>query len=138
MSLPEELPLLDCKELQNHLLQAHAHLNTPAVRLSSEKGPAVYTSSTRETVPQTSRTDHRVKGPDASLQTETVQSTWEEIVQNGAVTEQLKATESQLAAGDFARESSAVKLLKVTGDWATASQCPLNPFMVPVALLKRT
>ncbi|KAK3546504.1 hypothetical protein QTP70_026360 [Hemibagrus guttatus] len=138
VSLPEELPLLDCKELQHHLLRVHAHLNTPAVRLSTDQGPAVVTSgSTRETEQQTFRTDQHVKGPDVSLQKQSVQSTGKEIIQKGPITEQVKATESPLDAGHFAGQSSSVKLSKVRGDWATAGLCPLNPFMVPVAHLKR-
>lgn len=136
MSLPEELPLLDCKKLQHHLLQVHAHLNTPAARLSSDQGSAVETSaSTRETEQQT--TDQHVTGPDVSLQTQSVQSTGKEIVQKGPVTEQVKATESPLVAEGFVGKSSAAKLSKVRGDWASAGLCPLNPFMVPVAHLKR-
>ncbi|XP_026791845.3 snRNA-activating protein complex subunit 2 isoform X1 [Pangasianodon hypophthalmus] len=138
MSLPEELPLLDCKELQHHLLQVHTHLNTPTVSHSTDQGPAVANSaSTRVTEQQISRADKHAKGPDVSLQTQSVPSTGEESVQKGEVTEQAKATESPLAAGDFAGQSPAMKLSKDKGDWATAGLCPLNPFMVPVALLKR-
>ncbi|XP_058251935.1 snRNA-activating protein complex subunit 2 [Hemibagrus wyckioides] len=134
MSLPEELPLLDCKKLQHHLLQVHAHLNTPAARLSEDQGPAVETSaSTRE--PEQRTTYQHVTGPDISLQS--VQSTRKEIVQKGPVTEQVKDTESPLVAEGFAGQSSAIKLSKVRGDWASAGLCPLNPFMVPVAHLKR-
>ncbi|MCJ8731571.1 hypothetical protein PDJAM_G00201050 [Pangasius djambal] len=123
MSLPEELPLLDCKELQHHLLQVHTRLNTPTVSHSTDQGPAVANSaSTRVTEQQTSRADKHPQGPDVSLQKLSVQSTGEE---------------SPLAAGDFAGRSPAIKLSKGKGDWATAGLCPLNPFMVPVALLKR-
>lgn len=131
MSLPEELPLLDCKELQHHLLQVHARLNTPAVSLTTDQEPAVANSaSIRVTDQQTSRAD-------VSLQTQSVHSTGEESVQTGAVTEQVNVTESPLAADDLPGKSSPIKLSKEKGDWTTAGLCPLNPFMVPVALLKR-
>lgn len=138
MSLPEELPLLDCKELQHHLLQVHARLNTPAVSLTTDQGPAVANSaSIRVTDQQTSRAEPHAKGPDVSLQTQSVHSTGEESVQTGAVTEQVNVTESPLAADDLPGKSSPIKLSKEKGDWTTAGLCPLNPFMVPVALLKR-
>lgn len=35
MSLPEELPLLDCKEIQHHLLQLHSKLSKTAVMPAS-------------------------------------------------------------------------------------------------------
>lgn len=35
MSLPEELPLLDCKELQHHLLQLHSKLSKTAIMPAS-------------------------------------------------------------------------------------------------------
>lgn len=139
MSLPEELPLLDCKELQLHLLQVHAHLNMPAVKCSTDQGPADANSASAEvTKQQTSRPDQHTTGPGVSLQTQSIQYTGEETVQKGAVTKQVKATESPLNAGDFASQLPAkTKLSKDEGDWATAGLCPLNPFMVPVALLKR-
>lgn len=124
MSLPEELPLLNCKELQHHLLQVHTRLNTPAVRLSTDGGPADANSASVTVIePETSRTDQHAKGRDVSLQTQSVQS---------AVTEQVKPTKSPLADEDFLSQSPVDK-----GDWANAGLCPLNPFMVPVALLKR-
>ncbi|TSL34618.1 snRNA-activating protein complex subunit 2 [Bagarius yarrelli] len=113
MSLPEELPLLDCKELQHHLLQIHSCLNAPAV---------VNLTSTEETEQQTSCDSQNANRPDAPLQTQTVQSTGEDFVQEGAV-----ATESSV-------QASAVY---DGGDWVNAGICPLNPFMVPVTLLKR-
>lgn len=134
MSLPEELPLLDCKELQHHLLQVHTCLNTPAVRLSTDQEPAIANSaSTTVTEQQTSRADQHTKGPDVSMQTQSIQSAGEE----GAVSEQVKATELPLAAEDFSSQSPAIKLSNDKVDWATAGLCPLNPFMVPVAHLKR-
>ncbi|KAF4089252.1 hypothetical protein AMELA_G00064280 [Ameiurus melas] len=138
MSLPEELPLLDCKELQHHLLQVHARLNTPAVSVSTDHGPTVANSaSIRVTDQQTSRADQHAKGPDVSSQTQSVHSTGEESVQTGAVTEKVNVIESPLTADDLAGKSSPIKLSKEKGDWTTARLCPLNPFMVPVALLKR-
>lgn len=139
MSLPEELPLLDCKKLQLHLLQVHARLNTPAVRCSTDQGPAATNSVSAEvTKLQTSRPDQHTTGPGVSSQTQSIEYTGDKTVQKGAVTKQVKATESPLNAGDFASQLPAEKKLsKDKGDWATAGLCPLNPFMVPVALLKR-
>ncbi|KAI5609956.1 snRNA-activating protein complex subunit 2 [Silurus asotus] len=133
MSLPEELPLLNCKELQHHLLQVYPRLSTPAARLSTDQGPLFANStSTREAEHQTSLSDQNAKGPNEFLQTQSVQSTGVECVQEGAV----KATELPISSGDFEGQSPAIKLAD-KGDWATAGLCPLNPFMLPLALLKR-
>ncbi|KAI5104301.1 snRNA-activating protein complex subunit 2 [Silurus meridionalis] len=186
MSLPEELPLLNCKELQHHLLQVYPRLSTPAARLSTDQGPSFANStstrgaeqqtgvecvqegavkatelpifagdfegqstpaarlstdqgpsfanstSTRGAEQQTSLSDQNAKGPIEFLQTRSVQSTGVECVQEGAV----KATELPIFAGDFEGQSPAIKLAD-KGDWATAGLCPLNPFMLPLALLKR-
>lgn len=124
MSLPEELPLLDCKELQHHLLQVHARLKGPAVGPSTDEGAAVANSaSTSVREPHTIRANQLSKGPDVSFQTQSVQFTEEDTVQR--------------ADGDFLSQSPAVNLSKDKVDWAAAGVCPLNPFMVPVALLKR-
>lgn len=138
MSLPEELPFLNCKELQHHVLQVHARLNTTAVKPSTNQGPVVVNSASTSVVePQPSRADQHAKGPGVSLQTQSSQNTGEDGVQRGAVTEQVKATQSPLTDRDFAGQSPAVNLSKDKGDWATAGLCPLNPFMVPITLLKR-
>ncbi|XP_050970173.1 snRNA-activating protein complex subunit 2 [Labeo rohita] len=42
MCLPEELPLLDCKELQHHLLQLHSQLSKPV------KMPAISSNTDRD------------------------------------------------------------------------------------------
>lgn len=124
MSLPEELPLLDCNELQLHLLQVHAHLNAPEEGPSTAQGPAVANSASATVREPHSVTANQLdKGSDVSLQTQSVQSTEEDTV--------------QMADGDVLSRSPAVNLSNDKSDWATADPCPLNPFMVPVALLKR-
>ncbi|KAM9501355.1 snRNA-activating protein complex subunit 2 [Clarias gariepinus] len=131
MSLPEELPLLDCKELQHHLLQVYTPLNTPAVSLGTDQGPAVASYVvTNVTEQQTSRAGQHTEGSGVSVKTQCAQSIEQEPVKKGTVTE-------QVTAGDFPGQSPAVNLLKGEGDWATVGLCPLNPFIVPIALLKR-
>uniref|UniRef100_A0A673G7K2 Uncharacterized protein n=1 Tax=Sinocyclocheilus rhinocerous TaxID=307959 RepID=A0A673G7K2_9TELE len=88
MCLPEELSLLDCKELQHHFLQLHSQLTKPA------EMPASSSNSDRDVL------------------------------------------QANVADSTPSSESSVTEPAKDKKDWAAAGTCPLNPLLVPVALLK--
>ncbi|XP_016426694.1 snRNA-activating protein complex subunit 2 [Sinocyclocheilus rhinocerous] len=103
MCLPEELSLLDCKELQHHFLQLHSQLTKPA------EMPASSSNSDRDV-----------------LQANVADST--------ALTPKLRPTTGSTK--EPSSESSVTEPAKDKKDWAAAGTCPLNPLLVPVALLK--
>ncbi|XP_016313007.1 snRNA-activating protein complex subunit 2-like [Sinocyclocheilus anshuiensis] len=105
MCLPEELPSLDCKELQHHFLQIYSQLTQPA------KMPA-----------SSSNTDRDIQQANAADST--------------ALTQNLRTTVGSTK--EPSSESSFTEPAKDKKDWATAGTCPLNPLLVPVALLKRS
>ncbi|KAF4111246.1 snRNA-activating protein complex subunit 2 [Onychostoma macrolepis] len=105
MCLPEELPSLDCKELQHHFLQIYSQLTQPA------KMPA-----------SSSSTDRDVQQAD--------------VADSTALTQKLRTTVGSTK--EPSSESSFTEPAKDKKDWATAGTCPLNPLLVPVALLKRS
>ncbi|XP_062849259.1 snRNA-activating protein complex subunit 2 [Trichomycterus rosablanca] len=108
MCLPEELPLLDCKELQHHLLLEYTRLNRPPSKPSNDQGPAFV---------------HPAEGTEVTSQALSGQTAVEKSNQKEGVTEQ-NTKETPKHKGDKA-------------DWAASGLCPINLFMVPVALLKR-
>ncbi|XP_072542933.1 snRNA-activating protein complex subunit 2 [Salminus brasiliensis] len=122
MSLPEELPLLDCKELQHHLLQVYTRL----------------TSETAVQRPAAAKPVEVDQGTNISAEMQSSQTPSEKNVQKGgdssAVSKQRNATE---VADDIPGQSSAINPPKDRENWATAGLFPLNPFMLPVGLLKR-
>lgn len=106
MSLPEELSLLNCKQLQHHLLQAHEQLSKPA------QMPVSF-PKTGENISHAS------------------------VVDSAELTKQHTMTAgSSHPPGDPSGDSSVTEPAK-NKDWASAGICPLNPLMVPAALLKR-
>lgn len=130
MSLPEELPLLDCKELQHHLLQVHTRLNTPPV-----DGSSVPSSDQR---PSAATVDHHAKSSDTSSQSgQTVEKNIWKGGDANVVLKQGKSAELPLADDSIANNVCAINPPKDNSNLAEAGLCPLNPFMVPVDLLKR-
>ncbi|XP_036453390.1 snRNA-activating protein complex subunit 2 [Colossoma macropomum] len=133
MSLPEELPLLDCKELQHHLLQVHTRLTTPPVNAVSiprtDQRPAPAEPVTAGITKQTATVDQRAKCA-------TGQNVQKEGDSN-LVSKQGNSAGLPVSEGEGSSQSSAVNPPKDGGNWAEAGLCPLNPFMVPIALLKR-
>ncbi|XP_051973641.1 snRNA-activating protein complex subunit 2 [Xyrauchen texanus] len=108
MCLPEELPLLDCKELQHHLLQLHAQLSKPVI------------------MPPSSSSINRTCFSHAN------------IVDSTALTKQHRtATGACCPSEDQTSQSSVTEKAIDKEDWASAGICPLNPLLVPVTLLKR-
>lgn len=105
MCLPEELPSLDCKELQHHFLQIYSQLTQPA------KMPA-----------SSSNTDRDIQQAN--------------VADSTALTQKLGTTVGSTK--EPSSESSFTEPAKDKKDWATAETCPLNPLLVPVALLKRS
>lgn len=103
MCLPEELPSLDCKELQHHFLQIYSQLTQPA------KIPAS-SSNTESDIQQAN------------------------VADSTALTHKLRTTVGSTK--EPSSESSVSEPAKDKKDWATAGTCPLNPLLVPVALLK--
>ncbi|XP_051560829.1 snRNA-activating protein complex subunit 2 [Myxocyprinus asiaticus] len=107
MCLPEELPLLDCKELQHHLLQLHTQLSKPAIMPSSS-------SSTNKTC-----------------------FSHANIVDSTALTKQHRTASGSCCPSEDLSSQSSFTEKAIDKDWATAGICPLNPLLVPVTLLKR-
>lgn len=97
MSLPEELPLLDCKELQHHLLHEYTHLKTKPInyQIPSVDHPATSQTQSEQPVQKSNLEGRTEQTHNAALQK------------------------------------------KDDNDWAAVGFCPLNPFMVPLTLLKR-
>ncbi|KAK1797046.1 hypothetical protein P4O66_008450 [Electrophorus voltai] len=133
MSLPEELPLLDCRELQHHLLQVQKRLTMAAVMplsFPSTDQPAVTEPvSDKVTEKQSTASHQNVECTDSSLQIPLQDLQLED--DSGVVREQDKAS------SDTFSPSSVVRSPAEEADWEAVGLCPLNPFMVPVALLKR-
>ncbi|KAL6490623.1 hypothetical protein MHYP_G00009680 [Metynnis hypsauchen] len=133
MSLPEELPLLNCKELQHHLLQVHTRLTTPPVtavsipRADQRSAPAE---------PATAGITKRTATVDQHAKRAAGQIVQKEGHSNVA-SKQGDSTGLPVSEGERSSHSSAVNPQKGVGNWAEAGLCPLNPFMVPIALLKR-
>uniref|UniRef100_A0A672PRC7 snRNA-activating protein complex subunit 2-like n=1 Tax=Sinocyclocheilus grahami TaxID=75366 RepID=A0A672PRC7_SINGR len=107
MCLPEELSLLDCKELQHHFLQLHSQLTKPA------EMPASSSNSDGDVL--------QANVADATALTPKL----------GPTTGSTKEPSSESSVTEPAKDKKDKK------DWATAGTCPLNPLLVPVALLKR-
>lgn len=105
MCLPEELPSLDCKELQHHFLHLYSQLT------KSAKMPAS-SSNTERDVQQGN------------------------VADSTALTHKLRTTVGSTK--EPSSESSVTEPAKDKKDWATAGTCPLNPLLVPAALLKRS
>lgn len=119
MSLPEELPLLDCKKLHKHMIQMHQCLSAPADsnmtrRRFQELDDELCTQS-KALVPQ----DHQ--NP-----TGTTDST---NVTGG------EGKESQIHKADSQSTQSSTTFSKL--DYSNVTPPQLNPFIVPLTLLKR-
>ncbi|XP_066537820.1 snRNA-activating protein complex subunit 2 [Hoplias malabaricus] len=127
VSLPEELPLLDCKELQHHLLQVYTHLTAAPVKtvpiISSDQRPAA------------------AEDLGASLQNHNVQTAAEKTIQNEGVSNvpsrQEMSTELPVPDSVTSSQSSEINPEEKNSSWVETGLCVLNPFMVPVALLKQ-
>ncbi|KAG7224535.1 hypothetical protein INR49_014975 [Caranx melampygus] len=127
MSLTEELPLLDCKSLRKHLVQVYRSLSSPAdsqraTELLKNLKDAISTQSGGESAPDSARAEGQQSSdtPDSS-----------EVVDSGG--EQL-----QPEAEDQSSKSNNTSSQAGKGDAAGLPLCPpLNPFMVPLKLLKR-
>lgn len=124
MTLPEELPLLDCVELQHHLLQIYTHLTTPQTMPKAYQSTANTEHDSDQLAKQeTSRTDQHANDTTASPQPHNQQT----------------ATELPPNSNDFSKQSSEQILNNDKNNQTFLTDCfqPLNPFLVPVALLKR-
>ncbi|KAI4886532.1 hypothetical protein NFI96_026388, partial [Prochilodus magdalenae] len=143
MSLPEELPLLDCKELNHHVLQVYKRLTTPVNAVSVPRTDLRSESAKPATAGVTKNTatsDQHAKGTNVSLETQNVQTAAGQNAKTGdltVVSEPGDSAEFAVADGESTSQSSAVKPPKDSGDWAETGLCPLNPFMIPITLLKR-
>uniref|UniRef100_UPI0037E76CF3 snRNA-activating protein complex subunit 2 n=1 Tax=Semicossyphus pulcher TaxID=241346 RepID=UPI0037E76CF3 len=116
MSLPEELPQLDCNKLQEHLKQVYQSLSSPADSRTArdmfkdlQGGLCAHTDTPG--------------GPDGQQNPAGPADT-----QSGAETPQPQEARSQ---------SSASSNMSSRGADVTAACPPLNPFIVPLNLLKR-
>ncbi|XP_022534077.2 snRNA-activating protein complex subunit 2 [Astyanax mexicanus] len=123
MSLPEELPLLDCKELQHHLLQVHSSLTSEAS--VSDQRPSAANPARAEGTDISPQMQHLHTAAGQNLQTE---------ADTSAGTEQRNAGEM---ADDISGQPCPVNPPNDRDNWATSGLFPLNPFMFPISLLKR-
>uniref|UniRef100_A0A673YQ98 snRNA-activating protein complex subunit 2 n=1 Tax=Salmo trutta TaxID=8032 RepID=A0A673YQ98_SALTR len=114
MSLPEELPHLDCARLQHHLLQCVAATVVP-VNLVAGCSNSVAKDGA---VPLQGSTEERAG-------TETFAPSQD----NGQAQGQTPSTNDASAKSGTATQRKP--------DWEKAGLCPLNPFMVPLKLLAR-
>ncbi|KAL7876015.1 hypothetical protein AOLI_G00109780 [Acnodon oligacanthus] len=133
MSLPEELPLLDCKELQHHFLQVHTRLTARPVtavsipRADQRSAPAE--PATAGITKQTATVDqHAKRAAGKNVQKEG---------HSNVASKQGDSTGLPVSEAETSSQSSAVNPPKGVGNWAEVGLCPLNPFMVPISLLKR-
>ncbi|XP_034066510.1 snRNA-activating protein complex subunit 2 isoform X2 [Gymnodraco acuticeps] len=121
MSLPEELPLLDCSKLKKHLLQVYRFLSSTAdSKMAREMlkelkgGLCVQTDGTR-----TNGEQNAAGSADSS-----------DVTDSGEKRLQPEEAESQSSGSNNATGQS--------GDLDLTGLCPpLNPFMVPLKLLQR-
>ncbi|CAL8241760.1 unnamed protein product [Merluccius merluccius] len=116
MALPEELPLLDCRKLRQHMKETYTRLSGPA---HSSTPPG--TERCEDPMPQTEvHANAEPHGPDSDAAGE-----------NHAATDD-RGTCAMMA-------TRAPERLDGGGVATEAALCPLNPFMVPLKLLvKRT
>ncbi|KAM6960356.1 snRNA-activating protein complex subunit 2 [Tautogolabrus adspersus] len=119
MSLPEELPQLDCKELQKHLKQVYQSLSSPADSRTARD--VLKDLQGRLGAPTKSPAAPERDGPNTQQNSADTHSE--------GVAPQPQDAESQSSASSNATSN---KDMEVTGGCP-----PLNPFMVPVKLLKR-
>lgn len=130
MSLPEELPLLDCKELQHHLLQVYSSL-------TSEATVSIPSTVQRPAAAKPAGAEQHDRGTNISPQMQSSQTAGETNVKTAADSSAgSKQTNAPELAEDISDQSS-VNPPKDNSSWATAGLFPLNPFMFPVSLLKR-
>ncbi|KAM9335328.1 uncharacterized protein snapc2 [Symphorus nematophorus] len=119
MSLPEELPLLDCKKLHKHFTQVYQCLSSPAdSRMAKEMFKGLEDGLGVRTEAASSR-------PDAAGTTDGAK-----VTDGGGKTVQPDEAQSQSSSNNNTSSQS--------GDTDMTRLCPpLNPFMVPLKLLMR-
>lgn len=122
MSLPEQLPLLDCKKLHKHMIQVHRCLSASADSKRIQKMfQNLKDGLSAETETQSSSYNNRTN----SDQDTAVTADSTDVSEHGKEKLQPPETESQSSGSCN------------TPDDANLMQCcpPLNPFMVPLKLL---
>ncbi|XP_071373352.1 snRNA-activating protein complex subunit 2 [Centroberyx affinis] len=136
MSLPEELPLLDCNKLHSHMIQVYSCLSAPdnskmAREMLNDEKPEkegkdqhhITALHNRDSL-QTQTGSGQVSGPDPDPAGGGADSR--------VAMESARKTDKP---GDVQAESNNTS--RKPGDWEKVGLCPLNPFMVPLKLLMR-
>ncbi|XP_059211400.1 snRNA-activating protein complex subunit 2 [Centropristis striata] len=133
MSLPEELPLLDCHKLSEHFIQVHQFLSTPADSETAEKMFKGLKDTLTHCPPM------KVESNGDSNKTSSQQNTAETADGSEGKTLQPDEPESQSSGNKTTSGQSGDTDPKgQSGDTDPKALCPpLNPFMVPIELLKR-
>ncbi|XP_042368740.1 snRNA-activating protein complex subunit 2 [Plectropomus leopardus] len=117
MSLPEELPLLDCNKLHKHLIKMYRYLSSPAdSKMSEEMFRELQEGLSAQTEEPSGPSSNETNGQQNSVATS-----------NGGDVTDISA--KTLPPGDAESQSA--------GSSNRLSPPPLNPFMVPLKLLKR-
>lgn len=123
MSLPEQLPLLDCNKLSKHMIQVHQCLSAhPESKRAKEMFQNLNNGSSTMTESQSSSDPNK----EINNQNTAVTTDCTDVSGRGNEKVQLHETESQPSASS-----------NTSGDADMMGHCPpLNPFMVPLKLLR--
>ncbi|XP_041094117.1 snRNA-activating protein complex subunit 2 [Polyodon spathula] len=141
LSLPEELPLLEGKELQHQLRQfySRATASAPATRANQRPAPAPGPNQRPAPAPGASPNEETGTGTnqrgDAAPDQDHISTaaTNESEGANTGTNESQDTNTATNGSGDTAADEPTNQ----ESDWSRAGLCPLNPFMVPLKLLVR-
>lgn len=123
MSLPEQLPLLDCNKLRKHLIQAHQCLSAPP---DSKRAKEMFQNLNNGFSAMTESQSSSDLNRKISNQNTAVTADSTDVSERGNEKLQPHETESQSSGSS-----------NTSGDADMMGCCPpLNPFMVPLKLLK--
>ncbi|XP_078147752.1 snRNA-activating protein complex subunit 2 isoform X2 [Centroberyx gerrardi] len=149
MSLPEELPLLDCNKLHSHMIQVYSCLSAPAnskmarEMLKDEK-PEKEGKDQHHITPlhnrdslQTQTESGQDTGPNPDPDRNRMDSTSQGNAAGGGADNSVAMDSAGKTdePGDGQAESNNTS--RQPGDWEKVGLCPLNPFMMPLKLLMR-
>ncbi|XP_022076445.2 snRNA-activating protein complex subunit 2 [Acanthochromis polyacanthus] len=122
MSLPEQLPLLDCNKLRKHLIQVHQCLSGPP---DSKRAKEMFQNLNNGLSPMTESQSSSDLDRKISNQNTAVTADSTDVSKCGTEKLQQHETESQSSGSS-----------NTSGDADMMGRCPpLNPFMVPLKLL---
>ncbi|KAM7377710.1 hypothetical protein PAMA_014154 [Pampus argenteus] len=144
MSLPEELPLLDCNKLHDHLIQVYQSLSAPANSSTAREMFKVLKTKRQGT--DEPHTAGLQEGHSAQPETTSVQDSKPKPQQDSSTTNSQLDTTDSSDVTDFegknlepdkaeSQAQGSNNTSSRTGDADMMGLPPLNPFMVPLKLL---